>query len=627
MAPPNITLQAPVAYYGTTVSGVDGTQYVVGPTGLVVVPGGPTVAALIANYGFTMPAASTGEPVNAGVTAKAGGGQAGATALLLGVNSVDTVVTDTDSVMLPASGIGHIVWILNTTSKGIQVFGVGADTINGVAATTGVYQPPMSLDMYLSKAAGVWQVETGFGISGSLPTDTAQDGLTAHAGGGQALALPLVREMNRLTVVATVGDSVALPPSAAGMGILVLNHGAQAAQVFGAGTDTINDVATATGVSQMASSLALYFCFTAGAWYSADLNSGYFGSFATVTGANAITARAGGGQALATPLTVIVNRVSVCATAGDSVLLPATAGFPAGSAIQLVVINDGAQSCNVFPNGADTINTLAASTAFAIPAGQVVAFTLTVAGAWQTSPSQFTLPSKYTLNGGAGPLTAAAGDMTGAIEVVVEYNALGANNLTTSTAAQLIADSGFKQGQAYLLAIENTSLAGDGTLVAGAGVTITGNATLPRNTRRTFVVTITGAATVTVQSVAYPDADIIQRQASKYGSVAAAGPYTALAGEHTGAEDIIAEYTNISGSTLTTRIGAQIVGDGPYKIGASWRLRIKNSSAGTLTLTAGDGNVTLTGKVAITTNTYCDYNVRVTGANTVVFTYVGTGTV
>lgn len=93
------------------------------------------------------------------------------------------------------------------------------------------------------------------------------DGLTAHAGGGKASALLLPSSNNRLSVVATAADSVLLPPSVVGRTIRIYNGGANAAQVFGNGTDTINGVATATGVSVTAAHTAELTCYTAGAWW------------------------------------------------------------------------------------------------------------------------------------------------------------------------------------------------------------------------------------------------------------------------------------------------------------------------------------------------------------------------
>lgn len=101
------------------------------------------------------------------------------------------------------------------------------------------------------------------GISGVTPTT----GLTAHAGGTQAAALALTTGINHITVCATGGDSVRLPVSVAGMQVTVINAGAASAQVYGAGTDTINAVATATGVALTNGKTAMYSCPVAGQWF------------------------------------------------------------------------------------------------------------------------------------------------------------------------------------------------------------------------------------------------------------------------------------------------------------------------------------------------------------------------
>lgn len=95
---------------------------------------------------------------------------------------------------------------------------------------------------------------------------SALDGLTAHSGGGQTSALPLTAAISRVTTVAAAGDSVLLPPSQVGLQVWVINASANPMQVFGAGTDTINSVATATGVSQSAGAIATYYCTTLGNW-------------------------------------------------------------------------------------------------------------------------------------------------------------------------------------------------------------------------------------------------------------------------------------------------------------------------------------------------------------------------
>jgi hypothetical protein len=97
---------------------------------------------------------------------------------------------------------------------------------------------------------------------------STEDSITAHAGGTQAAARALTCQHNRLTTVATTADSVLLPPSDVGMEVTIANDGANAAQVFGAGTDTIDGVATATGVPLSATKRALFICLTKGKWIS-----------------------------------------------------------------------------------------------------------------------------------------------------------------------------------------------------------------------------------------------------------------------------------------------------------------------------------------------------------------------
>lgn len=215
-------------------------------------------------------------------------------------------------------------------------------------------------------------------MAAGLFAESNQDTITANAGGGQAGATLLSKEVSRVTTVATAGDSVKLPPAVLGVSIYVINHGANAMQVFGSGTDQIDDVASATGVSQMVSSLVLYSCTTAGKWYSNGIGTGFSGQFPTVSYLNNIAANPGGGQGSATLLTNVINRVVTVGTAGDSVKLPVSAG-----GMQVTVVNAHAtNSVNVFPNAGEAINALAVNTAFAVAAGKTATFFCPVAGTW-----------------------------------------------------------------------------------------------------------------------------------------------------------------------------------------------------------------------------------------------------
>jgi hypothetical protein len=110
------------------------------------------------------------------------------------------------------------------------------------------------------------EVTAGTFVVGSVATS-----ITAHAGGTKAAATVLTAMHNNITVCATTDDSVLLPAALAGRMVSVFNNGAAAARVFGAGTDTIDGVATATGVPLTNAKRAVFICFADGAWISAQL--------------------------------------------------------------------------------------------------------------------------------------------------------------------------------------------------------------------------------------------------------------------------------------------------------------------------------------------------------------------
>lgn len=110
--------------------------------------------------------------------------------------------------------------------------------------------------------------------------------------------------------------------------------------------------------------------------------------------------------------------------------------------------------------------------------------------------------AKYTTRALLGS-TAAAGELTGANRVTMNNSGANPGNYTTRTAAQMIADGLLSPGDSYDLRIVNGQGVGVLTLVAGDGnVTLTGTMTLAINSFRDFVVTCTGAGTLTIQSTA-----------------------------------------------------------------------------------------------------------------------------
>lgn len=106
-------------------------------------------------------------------------------------------------------------------------------------------------------------------ISTGLLTGSAANALTAHAGGGQGSALALTKQINRVTTVASAGDSVKLPASAAGQFVVVVNAAAaNAMDCFPASGEAINALSANTALSIAANKTVVFFCAVAGTWNS-----------------------------------------------------------------------------------------------------------------------------------------------------------------------------------------------------------------------------------------------------------------------------------------------------------------------------------------------------------------------
>lgn len=96
-----------------------------------------------------------------------------------------------------------------------------------------------------------------------------QDSITAFAGGGRTSATQLIKSLNRITVVATAGDSVALPKAIAGSLVWVTNaDAADSLNIFtkASTSDTINGSAATVAYALAAGKTAVFICNTVGAW-------------------------------------------------------------------------------------------------------------------------------------------------------------------------------------------------------------------------------------------------------------------------------------------------------------------------------------------------------------------------
>lgn len=448
-----------------------------------------------------------------GITAGTTRTQAGATALTKEVNRVDTSTavsagtTLGDGVALPTSTAGLDVTVINNTANIITVYPLNAsgDQINGSGANAGVPIPPGDVAQFECAVAGDWRFDAGVGASGALDLVLPADNITA-AGNNQAGAFQLTAAMNRVTT-ATALQGVKLPASAGGLDVLIENHSGATIVVYGAGTDKIDDVATATGLQQMDSSVVIYSCYSPGNWYTNGAATGYAKNpsngvvLETVQYADTISA-AGNSQATATQLSAAMNNVTTVA-AGTGVNLPASA-----AGLSVIVQNSGANLLTVYPfqGSSDTINGIAAGTGVQLLPGTIASFNCTTAGAWLVQPGS-TKAAAFNTNSATAGATLTAANVTGGVASVdlqmTGALGAGANAQMPTVAAMVNALHTPTVGTSFRLRITNASSGAFAwTVTTNTGWTLTGTMTINQNTWREFVVTLNSLTTATLQSVA-----------------------------------------------------------------------------------------------------------------------------
>ena len=106
----------------------------------------------------TLATGGGGQSFANGLTATAGGTRAAALPLRASMNRITTCATAADSVALPPAVGGQEVTIINSGAAAAQVFAaVGtSDTINGVAAATGISLAAAGKAQFVSPGPGLW---------------------------------------------------------------------------------------------------------------------------------------------------------------------------------------------------------------------------------------------------------------------------------------------------------------------------------------------------------------------------------------------------------------------------------------------------------------------------------------
>jgi hypothetical protein len=97
---------------------------------------------------------------------------------------------------------------------------------------------------------------------------SATNAITATAGGGQANAVALTSSINRVTTVATAGDSVKLPAATVGAEVTVINAGANSMDVFPTTGGVINALSANAAFAMASNKTARFYCAVSGTWNS-----------------------------------------------------------------------------------------------------------------------------------------------------------------------------------------------------------------------------------------------------------------------------------------------------------------------------------------------------------------------
>lgn len=133
----------------------------------------------------------------------------------------------------------------------------------------GVYCRNTGPDMeFVDKASGLVVFAFRNAVNNQI-VQSVVDNITAHAGGGQTLAVLLTAAMNRVTTVASGNDSVLLPKSQVGLDVVVINAAASnSMNVYPQTGESINALAANTAFAVAANKVCTFYCCTSGIWHS-----------------------------------------------------------------------------------------------------------------------------------------------------------------------------------------------------------------------------------------------------------------------------------------------------------------------------------------------------------------------
>jgi hypothetical protein len=290
-----------------------------------------------------------------------------------------------------------------------------------------------------------------------------------------------------IAVCGNSGDSCTLPAAVAGQLVIVVNNGANSADIFPASGDKIDGGSANAAFSLAAGANALFICQDGTDWDS--LGGGFFTPSSTTTlsnktidlDANTVTgtlaefntalqsesfASLGGSETLVSKtltapvlndptfdvavgvtahtgssqgdgaITSFFVEIATVGTTGDAVTLPSAA---AGKLV--VIANNGANSCDVFPASGDKIDGASANAAQALPAGSNRIYICQDATDWDAiGAGDITTTSTTTLTNKSLTAPVITGSASAAGTVLFKEDTDNGTNSCTLSGPQATAD-------------------------------------------------------------------------------------------------------------------------------------------------------------------------------------------
>lgn len=122
-----------------------------------------------------------------------------------------------------------------------------------------------------STGIGPQQKEDGFGFFGHHYAVSSHDNITAKAGGGQRANADLNAMINRVTTVASPGDSGTLPVARAGLQVVVVSTSSTSMNIMPGVGDAINNLGANAAFAFTGSApgkAVMFVCVSNGQWQS-----------------------------------------------------------------------------------------------------------------------------------------------------------------------------------------------------------------------------------------------------------------------------------------------------------------------------------------------------------------------